>query len=205
MIANIFEIKTSRIILICGICFFAICSFLENHDVARLSSLKGSKAQEQFDRENLYTVEKPDYPVYEVDYYRGPEAPAWNASDADKSKYENEKIAFDTRIKEAQKQYQQKIDEYNSNLKAYNIKLLETALNAKITESEFTKEMAAIDKKINQKEIDINKVWIVLILKLFSAFVMLMGALGILLNGDTYERAALLIMIGFAFKTIIGQ
>jgi len=193
-----------RLLLIAGIAAFAIGVFAENWDVSRLSSLKASKAQLEYDRDEDYTLRKPDYPISEADYITAPEALSDKATDTEKQAYEVAKKEYETQKDTLKKKYEEDIKTYNTTLKSYNKQAAELRKKKNLTQADYDHRIASLKKSIQQKEIDINKTWIPLFLRFLGSLIFLAGSFFLLKFGTNYEKGGILVLIGFAIKTIVG-
>ncbi len=70
--------------------------------------------------------------------------------------------------------------------------------------AEIFAEREEIQEYITEKEININNTAGKLLLRFIGTIILLLGALGIFILGDIMEKLGLLLLFGFAFKTIIG-
>ncbi|MBV6492958.1 MAG: hypothetical protein LDLANPLL_00964 [Turneriella sp.] len=193
-----------RLLAVLGIIVVAFGIFLENWDVARLSSLKASLTQMETERTRKYTAEKPDYPVREVDFLIPPRPVAYNATDAEKAAFAEAKSQYDTSRAELVKQFENDLKKYNDEQREYQKKTQEFKKQKALSEKEYQKKRREVKESIEDKEIAINKMWFPLILRFLGSLIFLGGALFILKNASQYEKVGVLILIGFAFKTIIG-
>jgi len=194
----------SRILLVAGIIIVACAVFVESWDVARLSSLKATKSQMEFDRDHDFFVEAPVVPVNEKDYLVEPEKPGDKATDDEKTKYDKKLEEFKVEKEKLDKEYEKKKQEYDLALKNYNLQKQENRRKYVVTEGYYWKTLTRLGYSIKQKEIDINKMWFSLVLRFLGSIVLLLGSLGVLMHGEMYERLGVLFLIGFAFKTIVG-
>lgn len=194
----------SRILLVAGIIVVACAVFVESWDVARLSSLKATKSQMEYDRDHDFFVEAPVVPVNEKDYLIEPEMPGDKATDEEKAAYGKKLEEFKAEKEKLDKAYEEKKKDYDQAVKQFNLKKLENRRNYVVTDGDYWKNLTRIGYSIKQKEIDINKMWFSLILRFLGSIILLLGSLGVLMYGEMYERLGVLFLVGFAFKTIVG-
>ncbi|MBS0618005.1 MAG: hypothetical protein JSR44_07440 [Spirochaetes bacterium] len=193
-----------RLLLLAGLAAFAVGVFSENWDVSRLSSLKASRAQLEYDRDEDFIIKKPDYPINEVDYLNAPEVAGDKATDVEKQAYEGAKREYESQKEVLKKKYEDDIQKYNAALKSYNKQSAELRKKKNLTQADYDKKVASLKKSIQQKEIDINKTWIPLFLRFLGSLIFLAGSFFVLKFGTNYEKGGILVLIGFAIKTIVG-
>lgn len=194
----------SRILLVAGIIIVACAVFVESWDVARLSSLKATKSQMEYDRDHDFFVEAPVVPVNEKDYLIEPERPSDKATDEEKASYEKKLEETKVEKEKLDKEYEKKKEEYDKALKQFNLQKQENRRKYVVSDGDYWKNLTRLGYSIKQKEIDINKMWFSLILRFLGSIILLLGSLGVLMYGEMYERLGVLFLIGFAFKTIVG-
>ena len=194
----------SRILLVAGIVIIAFAVFSETWDVARLSSLKASKAQLEYDRKFDFLVEEPIAPVNEKYYIVEPDRPGIDATDEEKAQYEKLAEESNKEKERLENEFKAKQEKYTKALKDFNRKNLENRRKLVVSDGDYRNKIKQIGYSISQKEIDINKMWFPLLLRFLGSFILLLGSLGMLMYGEVYERLGVLVLLGFAFKTIVG-
>ncbi len=201
---RIFEIKNAKIALGISIFLFSVGIFIENADVAILSTLKAKKSQIELDRDLDYGVEKPIKPISEVRFLKKPAKPYKDAELSDIVEYEEALQKYESRKEKLTEEYNEKLTDYNLNLKEYRAKLADMNRDKTLSRSDYKQSLTEVRGKIRQKKIDINKIYFPLFLRFMASLIFLIAFVGILRNGDQYEKLGILILTGFALKTIIG-
>jgi len=186
--------------------FIMVCTavFLDTYKVASLSMLKSSEKKMQFELKEKYTIAAPDAPINEGDYLLAPSVPESDASQEEKDAYEEAKTDFDAKVKDLKAKYDEEKKAYDKTYKEYQRKQktldLEKQRNAQATKK-FNEKLT---KDIEVTQLAINDFVTATILRYIGSLILLLGSLGILLFGETYEKLGVLVVLGFGIKTIIG-
>ena len=200
----IFELRNAKIALGVSIFLFSAGIFIENADVAALSTLKAKKSQIELDRDLDYGVEKPSRPINETKFLKKPVKPHRDAEQAELEEYDNALQEYESKKEKLTEEYDKKLTEYNSAMEEYKAKLADITKDKALSHSDYKHALSAVREKIRQKKVDINKIYFPLFLRFLGSLIFLISFVGILLHGDQYERLGILILAGFALKTIIG-
>ena len=198
------NLRNAKIALGISIFLFSAGIFMENADVAALSTLKAKKSQIELDRDLDYGVEKPSRPINEARFLKKPVKPHRDAEQAELEEYDNALQEYEIKKEKLTGEYDERLAEYNSAMEEYKAKLADITKDKALSLSDYKQSLSAVREKIRQKKVDINKIYFPLFLRFLGSLVFLFGFVGILLHGDQYERLGILILTGFALKTIIG-
>ncbi len=201
---TIFELKNAKIALGISILLFSIGIFIENAAVASLSTLKADKAQIELDRVKDYKVEKPLPPIKESKYLIKPAKPPRDASSEDITAYEGKLQKYEQEKKDLTEQYDEKMEDYEEEMQEYETELASLNKDKAMSRNDYKRSLERVKNKIKQKKIDINKIFLPLLLRFLGSLIFFIGFMGILLHGDQYEKLGILVLTGFALKTIIG-
>lgn len=194
----------ARAVALVGIALIGTAVFLDNAKVASLSTTKGALETYTKDLEERYAVAEPAKPVDLSTLLAEPVKPADDAEAEVKTKYEADLKAYG-------EQKTALAEEYKKAQAAYEIALKQYEFDKKTAEYKKAQEKADMDKKkkdleaaIKTKEIEVNVIEASVALRFIGSLFLILGSLGILILAENMEKAAVLILIGFAFKTIIG-
>jgi hypothetical protein len=194
----------SRILFIAGILLFATAIFLLNYNKSSLNSLKAKRSLLDTELDEKYKVKPLDKPFDFSDLLPAPEKPPEAADAAEKQNYENRLSEYQAMVKQEQedyavreKNYEQQAGQQDYLRKLNNYYKSKEAYNLQPRKREF-------DSEIKLQELKSAVVSDQYILQYIGTIVILIGAVGILLLGENWERAALLVFLGFAFRTVVG-
>lgn len=194
----------ARSVFILGILVFALAVFLFNYNQFALNSLKARKSLMDMELQEKYKITVPPKPVDFSAQLPKPVEPPESADTWEKEQYYKALKEYDaqkTRDQEAyaaaQKEYEQFMRQldYKRKLNAYH-KSKET-YNMNLTKNE-------IDRQIKLQETAAAIVTDKYIIQLIGTILILIGAVGILIFGENWERVAVIVFLGFAFRTIVG-
>lgn len=196
--------KIFKVLFIVGLIVLGTAVFLDSFKVASLSTLKSGGKRIQFELNEKYTTIAPEYPLDESNYILAPIAPEKDATKEQKDAYEKTKAEFDGKVKGLKAKYDEDVKIYNQKYKEYlrNQRVLD--LDRQKNASGVKKTTDKLAKDIEMRQLSINEFIFSTILRYIGSMVLLIGSLGILLFGETYEKLGVLIVIGFGLKTIIG-
>lgn len=195
----------ARCLLFLGIFLIVFAIFLENNDVASLLGLRAKQnTLEWSEITKRYEMEKLVKPINVVELTPEP---------IDYGEYatEEEKTAYEKEMAEYEEWKQQEEEIYETAMQEYEKAKLKYEYDEKIMQYQMIKDAAEIfaereeiQEYITEKEININNTAGKLLLRFIGTIILLLGALGIFILGDIMEKLGLLLLFGFAFKTIIG-
>ncbi|MBN1524108.1 MAG: hypothetical protein JW904_06495 [Spirochaetales bacterium] len=194
----------ARILVVLGILVMAAAVFIETNNVAVFSTAKADLEAFKKEVEEKYKLEKPAAPVDFSTRLIAPVKPADDAAAEETAqyeqrlkKYEEMKAAEEEAFKSAEEAYKKDLSEYNYQISLVNFEKAKEAESVKKQLEDKQEEIAAL-------QIGINQITLNVLLRFFGVILMLLGAVGVLVYADTMEKLGLLVMLGFAFKTIIG-
>ena len=194
----------ARGVILAGIILITVAVFLESYDVASLSTSKASLEFFNKELEERYKIEEPAKPADLSKQLAEPIKPAEDAPAEEKTKYDTElkayeelKKAEDDKFAAAQKEYEKSRQKYDYDVKMMKYKKLQE-------EKEFSAKKKSLENTIKLKEIGIGVIEVPAVIRLSGTILLLIGALGILMFAENMEKLGVLILLGFAFKTIIG-
>ncbi len=189
---------------IAGIILITIAVFVESYNVASLSTSKADLESFNKEMDERYKVEEPIKPVDLSKQLAEPVKPAEDATEAEKTKYDTDLAAYQELKKAeeedyaaAQKEYEKARQQYNHDVKMMKYKKYKE-------EKEMTARKKELENTIKSKEIGIGVIEGSSVIRLIGTILLLIGACGILVFAENMERLGMLILLGFAFKTIIG-
>jgi hypothetical protein len=197
-------IIAARSIFILGILLFAVAVFLLNYNEFTLNSLQAEKALLDLELEEKYKIAVPPEPVNFSGLVPEPAPPPENADAVQNEQYE-------TALKEYENQKKQEQESYNAAQKEHEQFLrrldYERKLNAyhKAKEAfDLISKKRELDTRIKLQQSASAMVSDKYVIQLIGTILILIGAAGILILGENWERAALLVFLGFAFRTVVG-
>jgi hypothetical protein len=197
-------VKLFKVLFITGFLLLVTAVFMDSYKVASLSTLKSSEKQMQMDIKEKYTLAAPDAPVDESNFILGPAAPDKDATPDQKDAYTKAKAEFDAKIKDMKARYAEDMKSYNITYKEYMRKQKTLDLEKQRNAPAVKKISEKLAKDIEMKQLSINDFVLSTILRYAGSIILLIGSLGILLYGETYEKLGVFVVIGFSLKTIIG-
>jgi hypothetical protein len=193
----------ARIAILLGVGLIALAVFIDSSKVASLSTAKG--AQDSFTKEldDRYKVPEPAKPV-DPAMIPEPVKPGDNATDAEKSQYDKDLQAYQDLKKVKDDDYKKATADYEKARQkfAYDQKMMEYKKAIEKDQNEKLKK--DIDNSIKEKAIMVNVIELSVIIRFIGSLLLILGSVGILLYAETMEKLGMLILLGFAFKTIIG-
>jgi hypothetical protein len=189
---------------IAGIILITIAVFIESYNVASLSTSKA--ALESFNKETdeRYKVEEPVKPVDLSKQLAEPVKPADDATEAEKTKYDNDLAAYQELKKAEEEDYAAAQKDYEKARKQYDFDLKMMKYNKYKEEKVTAARKKELENSVKLKEIDIGVIEGSSVVRLIGTILLLIGAFGVLVLAENLERLGVLILLGFAFKTIIG-
>ncbi len=197
-------IIAARSVFILGILLFATAMFLLNHNEFAQSSLKAERALLDLELEQKYKVTPAQKPFDFSALLPEPVMPPETAEAA-----ENE--AYEQRLKEYEELKKQEEEYFSAAQKEYDQLMRQQDYKIKLNNYYKSKESYAfyekkreLDTKIVVQEAATALVSHKYVLQYIGIILILIGAAGILILGENWERAALLVFLGFAFRTIVG-
>jgi hypothetical protein len=194
----------AKFLFVVGLLVMSTAVFLDSFKVASLSSMKSGDKRIQFEIKEKYTVSAPDMPVDESNFILPPAVPDKDATQAQKDQYEKSKTDHLDKVKALRKKYEDSLKVYNAAYKDYQRKQRELDLEKQKNAPVAKKATETLNKSIELKQLAINEFIFPTILRFIGCILLLLGALGILLFGELYERLGVLVVIGFGIKTLIG-
>lgn len=197
-------LRIFKVLFITGVLMLSTAIFLDSYKVALLSKLKSSEKKMQFDLKEKYTLAVPDAPIDESSYILGPAIPESDAPQEEKDAYTKAKADFDIKVKELKAKYDEEVKSYNRVYKEHLRKQRALDLEKQRNSRETKKFTEKLEKDIELTQLSINDFVCATVLRYLGSLVFLIGALGILIFGETYEKLGVLVVIGFGIKTIIG-
>ncbi|RPJ07103.1 MAG: hypothetical protein EHM28_08345 [Spirochaetaceae bacterium] len=194
----------ARLAVVAGVILMATGIFFETNNVASLSTAKADLEVFKKSIEEKYKVEKPAYPVDFSLKLTEPAKPGDSATPEATTLYE-------TRLKEYEELKKKESEAYTAAKAAYDKVYADYLYNkskmdynkARDDES-IKKQIERMEKAIANMQITINVISLSVIFRFIGVILLLAGALGILVYAENMEKLGVLVMLGFAFKTIIG-
>lgn len=194
----------ARAALIAGVIVMAAAVFLETNNVALFSTAKADLEAYKKGLEETYKLDKPAVPV---DYSKKLVEPVKPAEDA----AAEEKSLYDSRLKEygelkAQEEaaYAQAKKDFDKANAEYLYQKGKMDLRQAKEEESVKKQTEQYEKRIADLQVTINAISLSVLLRFLGVILLLLGGFGVLALGENMERVGVLVMLGFAFKTIIG-
>jgi len=197
-------IKVYKVLFIAGLVTMGTSIFLDSVKVASLSSLKSSDKRIQFDLKEQYTLPAPDAPIDESSYILAPAALEKDATQDQKDAYTKAKTEFDAKVKTLKAKYDTDLKSYAAVYKDYQRKQKELDLERQKNNQATKKISEKLARDIELRQLTINEFKIPTILRFIGSLIFMLGSLGILIYGETYEKLGVLVVIGFGLKTLIG-
>jgi hypothetical protein len=194
----------AKSIFIVGVLLFATGIFLLHQAQSEAGSLKAERTLLDLGLEEKYRLKEAIRPVDFSKLLPEPVKPPESAAAIEKDRYAQELKDYETLKKEdqdrflaAQKEYEKFIQEqdYLRELKNYH--------KSKEEYSNFAQKLE-LESKIKLAEVSAGLIADKYLLQFIGTIILSIGALGILIWGENWERAALLVFLGFAFRTIVG-
>ena len=193
-----------KVLFIAGLVTMGTAVFLDSYKVASLSNLKSGEKRMQLESKDKYMVAAPDMPIDESNFMLAPAAPDKDSTQEQKDAYEKAKTDYQAKVKEFKDKYDQNLKAYNTAYKDYLRKQRTLDLDKQKNAPAAKKATESLSKNIELKQLSINEFIFPTIMRFIGCILLLLGALGILITGDMYERLGVLLVIGFGLKTIIG-
>ncbi len=193
-----------RILVVAGILLMLGGVFSETNNVAVYSSAKADLEIYKRELEEKYKLEEPSAPINYAKKLKAPPEPAEEAAEEEILKYEE--LFSDYEILKKKEE-----EAFTEAQKAYKREEAEYIYQKSIIEYDKAKENEENQKRLKEKEKEIstlqtyiNVITLNVFLRFFGAIILLLGALGVFIYGENMEKLGILILIGFAFKTILG-
>jgi len=197
-------VRIFKVLFISGFVVLGTAVFMDSYKVAYLSMLKSSEKKIQMDMKEKYTLTAPEAPVDESNYILTPIAPEKDSSQDQKDAYDKAKAEFDANVKEMKSKYGEDLKSYTLIYKEHMRKQKALDLEKQRNATSAKKTFEKLAKDIEVTQLSINDFIFSTILRYIGSIILLLGSLGILLFGETYEKLGVLVVIGFSLKTIIG-
>jgi len=195
---------SARSLFIAGILLFATAIFLLNYNRSALSTLKAQRALLDEELNEKYRISPVDKPFDFSDLVPKPAKPPETADTAEKERYEQQLQEYENLVKQEQENYETAQKTYNQTVREQEYR---KKLNTYHKSKEAYKLLAQkrdLDARIDLQETLGAMVSDKYTLQFIGTILILLGAAGILILGENWERAALLVFLGFAFKTVVG-
>lgn len=198
------KVELFKILFVTGLALMGTAVFIESFKVASLSDLKSGEKRLQMELEEKYNLTPPEKPVDESQYLLAPDVPEGEASQEQKNAYDNAMKEHEGKVKVLREKYEAEMKTYDATYKAFRRQAREMEMK-KDRERDVNKKLAEkLEKDMQVSQFSVNEFMVSTILRFLGSLILLAGSLGILILGDGYERAGVLVVIGFGIKTIIG-
>ncbi len=199
------ELKNAKILVVAGILVFATGTFLENWSVTRLSSVKAGLTELIQERGLKFKVEKPTYPIKESKFLIRPSRVASDATEDEIKDYDRSKLEYDNKKIELNDKYKSDIAKYKEYMKEYRTESNKMNKLKALSNADYIKEKKELRIAIKELRISVNSsMFASNIFRYLAMLLFMYGTLGILRNGESYEKLGILIFLGLAFKTLTG-
>lgn len=195
----------ARILVVIGIIVMAGAVFIQTNNVTGFSTAQADLDALKLAAEEKYSLDKPIVPIDFSKHLVAPVKPAAAAAEEEVGlyehrlkKYEEMMVAEVEVFKIAKATYKKDLAEYNYQMTLLNFK--------KVKENDSVqKQIKEQQKSLARLQIGVNQISLSLVFRFIGVILLLLGAAGMLLYADTMEKLGVLVMLGFAFKTIIGM
>ncbi|MBN1799790.1 MAG: hypothetical protein JW822_14530 [Spirochaetales bacterium] len=194
----------ARSIFILGVFIFALAVFMLNHNEFALSSLKAERALLDMELEEKYKATVPPKPVDFSGLIPEPVQPPDTADAFENEQYETALKEYEARKKQEQEDYAAAQKEYDQLLRRLDYEQKLNAFNKSKEAYSLISKKRELDTAIRLQESRTALVSDKYVVQLIGTILILIGAAGILILGENWERAALLVFLGFAFRTLVG-
>jgi len=194
----------SRSLFIAGILLFATAVFLLNYNGSSLNSLKAKRSLLDTELDEKYKAKTLDKPFDFSNLLPEPVKPPEAVDTAEKQSYANRLSEYQALVKQEQEDYAAREKNYELLARQQDyLRKLNTYYKSKEAYS-LQPQKRELDSEIKLQELKSAVVSDKYILQYIGTIIILIGAMGILLLGENWERAALLVFLGFAFRTVVG-
>jgi len=194
-------LSIGRVLLIAGIILIGASVFLSNYGEALLTTSQAKLEDFEKMKNERYFVERPEKPVDISDYLVQPLKPI---AKEEKEFYEQKLKEYNEEKKRLKEEYKKDLENYEKELREYNQKLKESNYRMKKEEAELTNMKKNLLRNASKYKNSSNYKEIPLYIRYGGTALLLLGALLILLFAEVQEKLGVLILLGFAFKWIVG-
>ena len=198
---NDMVLKAGRIFLVIGIIGVGASVFLSNYGGALLTTSNAKLQDFEKMKEERYYVERPEKPIDISDYLVPPIKPA---TKEEKEIYNQQLKNYNEEKKRLREDYKKELAEYEKQIREYNHKVKEMKFRMKKEEADLRNMKKNLLKNVQKYRNSSNYKVIPLYLRYAGAALLLFGALLILLMGEVQEKLGILVLLGFAFRWIVG-
>jgi hypothetical protein len=197
-------IIAARSIFILGILLFAIAVFLLNYNEFALTSLQAERALLDLELEERYKITVPPEPLDFSSLVPEPAPPPADADAVQNEQYETALKEYEALIKQEQEAYAAAQKEYEQFLRRLDYEQKLNAYHKAREAYNLISQKRELDTRIKLQQSASAYVSDKYVIQLVGTIFILIGAAGILILGENWERAALLVFLGFAFRTVVG-
>jgi hypothetical protein len=197
-------IIAARSIFILGILLFAIAVFLLNYNEFALTSLQAERALLDLELEERYKITVPPEPLDFSSLVPEPAPPPADADAVQNEQYETALKEYEALIKQEQEAYAAAQKEYEQFLRRLDYEQKLNAYHKAREAYNLISQKRELDTRIKLQQSASALVSDKYVIQLVGTIFILIGAAGILILGENWERAALLVFLGFAFRTVVG-
>jgi hypothetical protein len=198
------SIKLYKVLFIVGLVIMSTAIFFDSIKVASLSTLKSSDKRIQLELKEKYTLAAPETPLDESLYILAPAAPSKDATQEQKDAYTKAQADYDANVKALKAKYDEAMKSYTLTYKEYQQKQKALDLEKQKNNQSVKKISEKNAKDIELRQLSITEFMMTTFLRFFGSLLLLLGSLGILIFGESYEKLGVLVVIGFSLKTLIG-
>jgi hypothetical protein len=197
-------IIAARSIFILGILLFTIAVFLLNYNEFALTSLQAERALLDLELEERYKITVPPEPVDFSGLVPEPAPPPESADAVQNEQYETALKEYEALKKQEQEAYAAAQKEYEQFLRRLDYEQKLNAYHKAKEAYNLISQKHELDTRIKLQQSASALVSDKYVIQLVGTIFILIGAAGILILGENWERAALLVFLGFAFRTVVG-